>query len=200
MEVTKNVIKKATIKNDRCSVQFNETAGSEINAVNKDCGGIIHKDLLAAMNRLRVHLVTLTEQPEAKLVTQDSINDFDLTLLDNYTITGYTIGGSDEHEGVTITGQKLLKLGRVLNLVSPFIKYEDEYEFQEELGQDVEMVTYEVKEYLLNGKFGIKQESLDFDAPQEADIELSNAAQGIATMTVSSGRRSKKLKVTAQAV
>lgn len=196
MEVTKNEISKVSIKSDRASVQFKETAGDEINSVNKDCGAVIHKDLLAALNKLKVHLVVLTEQPEASKVTLSTINDFDLTQLDNYTITGYVVGGTDEHSGVTIIGQKLLKSGKVLNLISPFTKYEDEYDFSEELGQDIEMCNYEVKEYLFNDKFGIKQQEMDFDKPQEASIELSNAAQSVSSGNViikHSKRKSKKV-------
>lgn len=199
MQVTKNEISKVTLKNDRASVQFKETAGDEINSVTKDCGAVVHKDLVAAMNRMKIHLVVLTEQPEAILVNHSSITDFDLSQLDNYVITGYVIGGTDEHTGVTIIGQKLLKSGKVLNLISPFTKYEDEYEFSEELGQDVEMATYEVKEYLFNDKYGIKQQEMDFDAPQDASIELSNAAEGVGTtMTISSRKRKKKQVVTEQ--
>jgi len=89
MQVTKNEISKVTPKNDRASVQFKETAGDEINSVTKDCGAVVHKDLVAAMNRMKIHLVVLTEQPEASKVTLSTINDFDISLLDNYTITGY---------------------------------------------------------------------------------------------------------------
>lgn len=190
MEVTKNEIKKVSIKNDRCIVSFNETAGAELNVVSKECGAVIHKDLVQAMNRLKVHLVVLTEQTEVSIITHASIDDFDLTLLDKYVITGYTIGGTDENEGVTIVGQKLLKSGKVLNLVVPFTKYEDEYDFSSELGQDVANCTYEVKEYLFNDKFGIKQAELEFD---KQDVNLKDAAEGSMTITMSS-RKSKNKK------
>lgn len=192
MQVTKNEIKKATIKNDRCNVSFKESTLTGINGVDKDCDGIIHQDLLAAFNRLKVHLVMLCEQPEANLVTHATITEFDITQLSNYVITGYVVGGTDEHEGVTIIGQKLLKSGKILNLIAPFTKYEDEYDFSSELGQDVQMVDYEVKEYLFGDKFGIKQESIDFDRPNEATIELSNAASDIPGLIIKQHNKRKK--------
>jgi hypothetical protein len=196
MEVTKNEISKATIKNDRCNVIFKENTATDINTVNKDCSGIIHADLLASFNRMKVHLVMLCEQPEMSLISHATISDFDISQLDNYVITGYVIGGTDEHEGVTIIGQKLLKSGKVLNLIAPFTKYEDDYEFSEELGQDVQMCSYEVDQYLFHDKFGIKQQEFEFDKANEATIELSNAASGINGNLIikGHGKRKKKLE------
>lgn len=190
MEVTKNEIQKVSIKNERCNVSFKESAGNELNVVNKECGAIVHKDLMAALNKLKVHLVVLCEQPESNKINHDNIDDFDLTLLDNYVITGYTIGGTDEHEGVTIVAQKLLKSGKVLNIVSPFTKYEDDYEFASELGLDVKGATYEVEQYLFNDKFGIKQQEMDFGP----EVNLKSAAEGIMTIEVSDRKKSKKKK------
>jgi len=49
---------------------------------------------------------------------------------------GISLGGSDEHSGVTIVGKKKLNNRKVLNLVTPFIKFEDEhcpYKFSNDL-------------------------------------------------------------------
>ncbi len=190
-----NQVVKATIKNDRCTVNFKENDGGDISAMSKDCAKIIHPDLVLAFNMLKTHLVVLCEQPESGMVNHANIGgDFDITLLDNYVITGIVIGGTDEHEGVTIIGQKLLKSGKVLNLIAPFTKYEDDYIFSSELSTDVSLCTYEVEQYVFHNKCGIKQQEFDFDAPEESSVTLSNAAEGIVRMTVSSKGKKKSKK------
>lgn len=102
--------------------------------------------------------------------TEDDLND----KLKSIIITGYSKGGNDESAGASIQAQKLLKSGQVLNLSVPFTKYEDEsgdgYPYGAELKEAIDRCSYEVDAYLFEGKCGIKQESFDFDAPEESDI------------------------------
>lgn len=177
METSTNEIVKAAIKNDRCNVSLKE------DSTTKNCGGkntkecdqIVHADLRMALNRLVLHLIVVCEQPEAGQINDENIHALDLEQFNNYVVTGYSIGGSDENSGVTIIGQKLLKSGQVLNLISPFVKYEDleAYPLAGELFNDVAGCNYEVEEYLFNGKWGIKQEEIDFDAPAESDFSVT---------------------------
>ena len=113
--------------------------------------------------------------PEAVQITEDNVYDFDPEQLMNYEITGYSIGGSDDSAGVTITGKKLLESGQVLNLNVPFTKFEDEdgYIHGAALMSDIQACNYEVEEFL-NGKWGIVQQELpgfETDTPNEAEIE-----------------------------
>jgi len=177
MENATNEIVKAAIKNDRCNVSLKE------DSTTKNCGGkntkegdqIVHADLRKVFNRLVFHLIVVCEQPEAGQINDENIHALDLEQFNNYVVTGYSIGGSDENSGVTIIGQKLLKSGQVLNLISPFIKFEDleAYPLAGELYNDVQGCNYEVEEYLFNGKWGIKQENIDFDAPAESDVTVT---------------------------
>lgn len=193
MEEIKNNITKATIKQDRLIVTYEENSGSDTNTVTKDCGAIIHADLMAAFNRLKVHVVVLCEQPEGSFVNYDNISDFDMERVSNYLISGFTKSGSDDQEGVCIIGQKLLKSGKALNITTPFTKYEDDYPYTSELGEDVASCIYEVEQYLFHGKCGVKQEKINFDNPEEVDIQMSMAAESVGTMTIKH-RSSKKHK------
>ena len=127
MENVNNEILKASVKNDRVEVTFKENFSDEnySNEVSKKCSQIVHSDLKAALEKLKPHLVLICEQPEARAIIDTGFFDFDIENLDNYNVTGYSIGGSDEHLGVTIIGQKLLKSGQVLNLIAPFTKFEN---------------------------------------------------------------------------
>lgn len=191
MENVHNEILKASVKNDRLEVTFKEnfTEANYSNEVAKKCSQIVHADLRAALERLKLHLVVICEQPEAELVNFESIHQFNVEQLENYIVTGYTIGGNDENAGVTIIGQKLLKSGQVLNLISPFIKFEDteNYIFAGELSADVDACNFEVLEYLFGEKWGIKQTEFDFDTPENADIEIS--------ISDGSGKKGKKVSM-----
>ena len=191
MESVKNQIVKASVKNDRCEVTYKEsfTEANYSNEVSKKCSRIVRADMKKALTRLTLHLVMVCEQPEAVLVDYESIHQIDLEEFNNYVVTGYSIGGSDESAGVTIIGQKLLKSGSVLNLISPFIKFEDSdaYLFAGELYSDIASCNYEVEEYLFAEKWGIKQQEFDFDAPEGADITV--------TVSDGSGKKGKKVNL-----
>lgn len=191
MENATNEIVKAAIKNDRCEVTYKESfnEANYTNEVSKKSSQIVHADMRKAYSRLILHLIVACEQPEAGQINDENIHELDLEQFNNYVVTGYSIGGSDENSGVTIIGQKLLKSGQVLNLISPFIKFEDleAYPLAGELFNDVAGCNYEVEEYLFNGKWGIKQEEIDFDAPAESDFSV--------TVSDSSDKKGKKIKL-----
>lgn len=175
----KNEITKAKLKNEKLEVEFKERFEEDnySNEVAKVCSQIVHSDLKKAFEMLKPHLVLLCEQAGQELLTREVIEKYkqdDETedILKNYIVTGYSHGGQDESAGVTIVGQKLLKSGRVLNLVSPFISFAgsegvEEYNFADLLEVAVQGCDWEVEEYVFNDKFGLKQASLDFDTPAE---------------------------------
>lgn len=181
MEESKNTVEKATVKNERCEASYKEKFldANYSNDVTKKCDQIVHADLKAAFQALVPFLVTITEQPEAKIFNAGNINadilPEDITKeIAKYTVTGYSHGGSDESAGVTLIGIKCLKSGQVLNLIAPFTKFDngdaDGYLFGAELDVAIQGCDWEVSEYLFNEKYGIKQETLDFDGdvPDEA--------------------------------
>jgi len=172
METAKNTIQKAKIKDSKLEVIYEEHFSEEnySNTIEKRCAQIVHNDLRTVFDKLKVHLINVCEMPEATMIHAGNIYDSNFEDINNYIITGYSHGGSDESAGVTITGQKLLKSGQVLNINTPFIKFMDEeaYQFAGVLFTDIQACDYEVEQYLFNSKFGIKQLDFDFDAPEES--------------------------------
>lgn len=172
----KTEIKKASIKDERCIVIWNEelTEQNIDNEVTKKSGSIVHADLVEAFDKLKAHLVCICEQPEAAEIDEIGIYDFEASKLENYVITGYTLSGTDENRGVSIVGQKLLKTGQVLNISAPFTKFEDDdiYEHGGDLLSTIQGCNYEVHEYLFKDKWGIKQQEFDFDAETGADLKV----------------------------
>ena len=174
MQTPTNTIQKAKIKDSRLEVIYEEFFSEEnySNTIDKKCAQIIHADLQTAFDRLKAHLAHICEMPEGKFI---NIYECDPSDFNNYVVTGYSHGGSAESAGVTIVGQKLLKSGKVLNLITPFIQFEDAeaYKFASDLLADIDACDNEVKEYLFDGKWGVKQLSLDFDAPEGLTVEMN---------------------------
>lgn len=140
------VIKKAKIKGDTLEVEYEETTPDGTATVKKAWNARIHQDLRDAFKELNVHLSELCEQysKEGFGFMESGIN-----------CTGYSLGGADEHAGVTLIGQRELENKRILNLVSPFVKWEDEnaaYYNIEILETAIDKCTKEVLAYLFKGK------------------------------------------------
>lgn len=124
----------------------------------------IHEDFRNSMKALAIHLGLISEQVRGKI---EKINPADQTILDHITVTGFSIGGSDDNEGVTVFGQRKLKSGKVLNLVAPFQKYEDEnYDGASDLASDIHAACEEAKQYL-DGKCAPKAQLEIFEEEKE---------------------------------
>lgn len=63
---------------------------------------LVHKDLEAALDALVPHLAFLCEQKEADDKT--FIEDIPEEIHNVLEVSGYSIGGTDEDEGVTLIG------------------------------------------------------------------------------------------------
>lgn len=175
MEQVKIEIKKSAIKKDRLNVVYNERfpEANYTNVVNKNCDQIVHSDLKDVFNKLKLHLVVLCEQPEAKLVTKFSFSSPGFAeTINNYVIYGYNNDSVDGIAGITIMGAKLLQSGKVVDL-KIFVPLEDEqYPFSDELRIDAAACDAEVEYYLFEEKWGIKQERLDFECDEPAEAAI----------------------------
>lgn len=162
-------LKKAKIKDDLfLEVEFTEQLpGHSKKDTKMTCTVPVHEDLKNAFQDLHKHLAVLCD--EAKAPKQKDWKD---TVIEGFFVRGFSIAGSEENEGVTISGSKDGKYGTV-NLNTPFTKYSsDEYPFVSELAEDIQKCHYEVEQYLFEGKRAPeKQMSIDFgdddDIPNE---------------------------------
>ncbi len=130
-----------------------------------------HEDLVLAFSLLRSHLAFICDLPETRDKELHQLDD-DVEALERIKVTGFSIGGNGESEGVTLIGFKRLKGGRLLNLSTPFTKYVDEsgegYEYAAELSYLMNHVTDEVELYI-DGKIAPDaQQEMEF--PEREDI------------------------------
>ena len=132
-----------------------------------------HQDLVDAFTMLRSHMAFICDLPEARGLTLHELEDDD-DLLEKIKITGMSLGGDGEHEGVTIIGMKILNSGKVLNLVAPFTKFVDEnqpYLYGDELCHITDHVSHEVLAYV-EGKYAPSaQQELDFENSSDEELE-----------------------------
>ena len=133
---------------------------------------LFHKDLEAALDALVPHLAFLCEQKEADDKT--FIEDIPEEIHNVLEVSGYSIGGTDEDEGVTLIGKRFLKSKKVLNLSAPFTKFNnenEEYANAFELQQAIEACNYEVEQYLTAKKWAIVQQELPFDDSETGEVK-----------------------------
>jgi len=142
-------IKKAKIKDDLfLEGEYNEDLPGHSKKNTKfSCTVPVHDDLKTAFQKLHVHLAIIADQ-----VPAPKKKDFADLELETFSVGGFSIGGKDEDEGVSISGGKDGKYGHV-NLNTPFTNYsESEYPFKNELALDIQSAVYEVEQYLFNEK------------------------------------------------
>jgi hypothetical protein len=175
-ETPRYEVKKVKIKNDQLTVDYTEVFDDSnfSNEITKSSEQYVHDDLKYALSRLKVHVAAICEMPEAGSVNVSEPSDGDLnSTLEKIVVTGYSKGGSGDGEGACITAQRILKTGQVLNITTPFTKFEDEtgdgYGYGAELGAAIRRCDYEVDAYLFEEKWGVKQLSLDFDGEETTE-------------------------------
>lgn len=152
-------IKKAKIKNELfLEVEYNELLKDGTNTVKKDCTAPVHDDLKKCFKKLDAYLASQSEQ-----YTKDGEVD-----SARVTCRGFSI--SNDGEGVTLTGTRILENGKAFNFNSPYIKWDDEG--AEKLRVTLNVCKAEVIKYLFEGKHQPEaQQKIDFSEDQNKGKE-----------------------------
>lgn len=164
-------IKKAKIKDEIfLEVEFTEELpGHSKKDTKLSCTVPIHQDLKDSFSKLHKHLAVLCDEvkPKGKVLA-----NFDHDSLVKFTVKGFSIGGNDENEGVTVSGFKDGEYG-IVNLNTPFTKWEsDDYGYASELAEDIQACVYEVEQYLFEGKRAPEQQlAMDFGEDDDSLVE-----------------------------
>lgn len=129
-------IKKAKIKDDLfLEVEYVETLPFHSKKDTKlSCTVPIHDDLKTSFSKLHKHLAILCDEVKTPTKAKYAQEDYP-----EFTVRGFSIGGTDENEGITISGSKEGLYG-IVNLNTPFTKFESaDYPFVSELGEDIQV-------------------------------------------------------------
>ena len=130
---------------------------------------IVHKDLKEAMNALIPHLAIITEQREAygrslSDVQGDRITDEGQdSVFKRFTCDTVSLANAERE--VSISGVRILLKTGIVNLSTPKIDLEsdEDYDYNNDLSLDIDAVKYEVKAYIEEKKWGVKEASIKFD-------------------------------------
>jgi hypothetical protein len=164
-------IDKVKFKNDLfIEVHYKEDfEDKHRNLVHKECNAPVHEDLKKCFERLGVHLPILCEYLDETQLPED-IDSLSSPILESFKVTQISVGA--DGDGVTITGSRKLKTGKVLNLNAPHTKYyeEDGYRYAPDLQIAVANLVAEVELYM-EGKHGEgAQLEMSFNGNEEEGI------------------------------
>lgn len=175
-------IQKAKLKEYQLYAEFTEQrdADSPARAFTMQGTELVHPDLSRALGRLVPHLCLLCEQLAE---TEDYWQPIALAdelpeLFDLFTVTGLSMG--KQQGGVTLIGQRTLTGGRVLNLTSPYVPFDDEQEAAYKYAGRLETAVLDALdevEAALRGKCASHQLDLFESADPRTDTKLLNHDQ-----------------------
>ena len=166
---------------------------------------IVHRDFKEAIKNLVPHLAILTEQREAYDVALEELEaqreTEEKSIFTRMSVTSVAFSGNE----VTISGNRVLDRGDVMNLNAPKISTvdDDNYCYLSELSLDIDGLKYEAEQYVTERKWGLKQGELQFDEAGDpfADVEAGEVPQVSVEIIAPKKRekkgRKKKLKIVA---
>lgn len=169
------ILKAKITKDNTLTATYKNEHGDTVTVEGKN---LITKDLTNTFVKLVPHLCFLCEQKEAAHI--DRIDELPDDMFKVLEVSGYSVGGSDDSEGVTLTGKRFLKSKKILNLNSPFTQFNNEnedYSYSFDLQQVIEECSYEVEQYLFNKKWAVVQQDLPFK--EEVDETIKEVAASI---------------------
>jgi hypothetical protein len=153
---------------EKMEVVYKET-GENKSTVDKTCEDPVHPDLKRTISAFDVHLAVLTDYITEKQITEKEV-------LEKFVITGYSIGGKEDQEGITITGYRKTKRGGTFALNSPFTRFDEDpqtrYLLMEDVMSKIDLAEKEVLAYLFEGKKGIDPQGSLFGYE---DLEVEEA-------------------------
>ena len=168
-------IQKVKVKDQHLTCEFTEQRTQEAppRAFALTCAEQIHPDLAHRLSRLVPHPCLLTEQltetPDFWPETAEELP----ARFQAFTVTGFSMGKGQG--GVTLIGQRTLTGGKVLNLNSPYVSFDDEtetaYPYAPLLETELSEALTEV-EAALRGKCSDYRQLDLFDAPPTATADV----------------------------
>lgn len=159
--------------------EYVQTDAGRVTKIKASADAVVHDDLADAIQGLAPHFTLLTEmkkKPEvAKIIDLKQISE---DLTSKFKVTGLSIDDNKGELSYKISGYKILNTGKTVSFETPKIKREasedDQYDFYNELEQQIEVIKDEVLEYM-NGKEGISnQTSMDFGEEFDPNAEVEN--------------------------
>ena len=187
---------KAKLKNQLLYAEFTEQHDEEASprAFTMQGTELVHPDLTRALAQLVPHLCLLTEQlHETADYWPEEAAEWPPRFAP-YTVTGFSMGRGGA--GITLTGQRELAGGKILNLNSPYTAFEEEnstYQYTGLLETAVLDAIAEV-ELALRGKCNEAGRQLDmFDAEQNKEEVIAEFGEVTKNFPAPKKRKAKRI-------
>lgn len=138
------ITKGKLLKGDKVEIYYKKQDSNVSKPVNcsEENPNTPKQELRDAFAALTIHAALLAEFISTALVPD--IAKANPELIKDYLVTGFTITGNEDDEGVIITAHKKLKSGKTMGFNTPVTRFSDEsdtaYPFMEELILAVENV------------------------------------------------------------
>ena len=156
------------IKHNKLEVVYEVHLPDErTNKITVECDTVIHEDLRRSFASLDIHLGNLCEQYKIDAKTKKPV-------LATVECLHFSITGSGEKEGVTLSGHRDLENGKVIQIKAPNQQWSGdvfEYKKSKQLYKDVAALVEEVNQYLFHGKKAADPQGDLFETPKEEDEE-----------------------------
>lgn len=162
-------IKKAKLtKGGMVEAVYIDEDGNEITIKGKN---VAHADLKARLAALVPYFAELTEQKEAERYDWDNPESAEnVDLMRRLEVTGVSLGGDESYPIATLTGRRTLMSSKVLNLNTPPTDLDSEdsgWIRALDFGFAIDAYFYEVKEYILERKWQVKQTEMNFEDEED---------------------------------
>lgn len=162
------IIKAKILKGDKVEVDYLKAETDlSFTEINEKHTSAPHKDLTNAFTAIAVHAALLSE-----FISVTEISDIENPehpKLKDFTVSGFTVVGDEEEEGVIITGLKTLRNGKMMMFNTPLTRYNDasdnKYDHLDELHTVINIARKEVLRYLEGHRAPDPQQTLPF--PEE---------------------------------
>ena len=159
---------------------------------------IVHRDLKSAFRDLIPHLVLLTEQRESvgndltSLSAQDGADD--RSIFRRFSVGEVTFG--DKELEVSMSGTRILDRGDVVGVDSPKVNIEEDehYVYLSDLSLAMDNLKYEVKLYIEQKKWGLKEGTLNFGDTGDPFKDVQPGAVPSVSVGVETSKKKSKKK------
>lgn len=147
------------------------------NTINMKGCDPVHIDMKIVLRKLVPYMADVTEQRDMENYRWHEPYDsqHNDALVGKMNVTGVSVKGFGESREMTLVGNRILGINKVMGIVTPSVgtSLENEtYDRCEDMRDLVEEFFYEVNLYITEKKFGIRQTELDFTPegdPYEGD-------------------------------
>ena len=143
------------IKGDYCEYAYGERTEKGSQSVNVASEAIVHDDMRKAFRQLVPHLaficdyIPLSNSLEKAVDEISNLEEDDKLYeeLTRFKVSAFKMVGSGDGTGVVIIGQRKLLNGSTISVATPAIKWEDDYEYINELRIAVDRCQSEIVLY-----------------------------------------------------